>query len=230
MPVDTFQRAFRRVHLKTRSRRVALCLSAAVCLSACATPEPAQVPPTLPAIDQPTAPASTAVATPPAPMPPALASGDPDSPPTGDTAAPPPLESVLAYADRLRGLPANGLAQEQAALGEPGNLPVRQIQLALVLMHSHQPADTARALGLLQRVMAHPAPDSTPLKPLARLLAARLLDQRRLEDTVDRQSQQLRDSQRRIEALNDRLEAMRAIERSLTPRAPAPGAGRSPSP
>ena len=64
------------------------------------------------------------------------------------------------------------------------------------------------------------------LKPLARLLAARLLDQRRLEDGVERQSQQLRDSQRRIEVLNERLEAMRAIERSLTPR----GAGRPTSP
>ncbi|MDP2442154.1 hypothetical protein [Rhodoferax sp.] len=212
--------------MKTRSRRVALCLSAAVCLSACATPEPSPAPPTVPAIDLAPSPAPTAVTTPPVPMPPALAAGDRDSPPAGDAIAPPPLESVLAYADRLRSLPANGLAQEQAALGEPGNLPVRQIQLALVLMHSHQPADTARALGLLQRVMAHPGPDSAPLKPLARLLAARLLDQRRLEDSLERQSQQLRDSQRRIEALNDRLEAMRAIERSLTPRSPS----RTPTP
>lgn len=226
MPVDTFQRAFRRVHLKTRSRRVALCLSAAVCLSACATPEPAPAPPPVPAIDQPTAPATTAETTAPVPMPPALAAGDRDSRSAGDASAPPPLESMLAYADRLRSLPANELANELAALGDPGNLPVRQFQLALVLMHSHQPADTARALGLLQRVMAHPAPESAPLKPLARLLAARLLDQRRLEDGVERQSQQLRDSQRRIEVLNERLEAMRAIERSLTPR----GAGRLSSP
>ncbi|MFW5330888.1 hypothetical protein [Hydrogenophaga sp. ZJX-1] len=226
MPVDTFQRAFRRVHLKTRSHRVALCLSAAVCLSACATPEPAPVAPTLPAIDRPTAPATTAETIAPVPMPPALAAGDRDSRPAGDAYAPPPLESMLAYADRLRSLPANELALEQAALGEPGNLPTRQFQLALVLMNSHQPADTARALGLLQRVMAHPTPESAPLKPLARLLAARLLDQRRLEDGMERQSQQLRDSQRRIEVLNERLEAMRAIERSLTPR----GTGRPTSP
>ena len=138
-------------------------------------------------------------------MPPALAAGDRDSRPAGDASAPPPLESMLAYADRLRSLPANELANELAALGDPGNLPVRQFQLALVLMHSHQPADTARALGLMQRVMAHPAPESAPLKPLARLLAARLLDQRRLEDGVERQSQQLRDAQRRNEQLNERL-------------------------
>ena len=53
------------------------------------------------------------------------------------------------------------------------------------------------------------------------LLANRLMDQRRLEDATERQAQQLRDSQRRIDQLNERLEAMRAIERSLTTRPPA---------
>jgi len=226
MPVDPFLRTSRRIHLKTRTGRVALCLTAAVWLSACATPASAPTPPSVPAIDQPPAPASTSAATPPVPVTPVLVAGDRGSPPAADTAAPPALEAALAYADRLRGLPANELALELTALGDPGNVPSLQLQLALVLMHSHQPADTARALGLLQRVIGHPAPASTPLKPLARLLAARLQDQRRLEDAVERQSQLLRDSQRRIEMLNDRLEAMRAIERSLTPR----GAGRVTNP
>jgi enoyl-CoA hydratase/carnithine racemase len=92
------------------------------------------------------------------------------------------------------------------------------MRLAIALMHTQLPADTARALGLLQRVINNPAPESTALKPLARLLATRLGTQRRLEDTVERQGQQLRDHQRRIEQLSERLEAMRAIERSLTTR------------
>ena len=66
--------------------------------------------------------------------------------------------------------------------------------------------------------------EAIELRPLARLLAGRLHEARRLEDQADRLAQQLRESQRRIDVLNDRLEAMRAIERSLTPRAPAPGA------
>ena len=53
---------------------------------------------------------------------------------------------------------------------------------------------------------------------------ALILEQIMEEDQADRLAQQLRESQRRIDVLNDRLEAMRAIERSLTPRAPAPGA------
>lgn len=136
----------------------------------------------------------------------------------------------MAHADRLRGLTSNELVQELTLLGEPGPVPSLQLQTALVLMQLHQPAASARALTLLQRVVAHPAPESAPFKPLARLLANSLIDQRRLEETVDRQAQQLRDHQRRIDMLNDRLDAMRDIERSLTPRVPGPGAGRGTAP
>lgn len=160
----------------------------------------------------------------------------PAQPPVVLNAETPPVPDVitalLSYADRLHALSPADLAAEIVVQGDPGNVALRQMQLALALMHLRQPADTARALGLVQRVIAHPGPESLPLKPLARLLANRLLDQRKLEDAAERQAQQLRDSQRRIEQLNDRLEAMRAIERSLTtrpPAAPAPN-GTRPTP
>ena len=73
------------------------------------------------------------------------------------------------------------------------------------------------------RIARHPSETMRYL--LARTLAARYLEQRRIEDDRDRQSQQVRDSQRRIEQLNDRLEALRAIERSVSRQnAPAPAA------
>ena len=50
------------------------------------------------------------------------------------------------------------------------------------------------------------------------------------EGYSQRLSQQLRDNQRRVEQLNDRLEAMRAIERSLNRPAPLPAAPRSATP
>lgn len=165
---------------------------------------------------------------PPAPTPPP--NGERPSAPTGNTTTPATLASVMVYAERLRGLSNNELLQELNALGDPGAVPSLQLQTALVLMHLHQSAASARALSLLQRVVAHPTPESAPFKPLARLLATSLNDLRRLEDTVDRQAQQLRDHQRRIDVLSDRLDAMRDIERSLTPRAPGPGAGRGTAP
>lgn len=140
------------------------------------------------------------------------------------------VTALLTYSERVRQLNPNELAAEIALQSDPGQTPLRQIQLALALMHSPQAVDTARALGLLQRVVGSADPDATALKPLARLLAQRLMEQRRLEDTVERQSQQLRDNQRRIEQLADRLEAMRAIERSLTTRPPAGTNGARPAP
>lgn len=140
------------------------------------------------------------------------------------------VKFLLGYAERLGALHPGELATEIAALGEPGGQPLGQMQLGLALAHTHQPVDTARALGLFQRVAAHKEAAALPYKPLARLLATRLLDQRKLEDALDRQSQQLREQQRRIEQLTERLEAMRAIERSLNTRPGTPPGSRSTRP
>lgn len=192
-------------------------LAASLVLAGCASPVPATVSPAPPAIAQPEAaapPPPPFTAPVPAPTPAINQLLVPDN---GDVAA------QLEQAERLRSLNPPELQAHIAELGDPGNDPARQMQLALALAHTHQPPDTARALGLLQRIIQNPAIESAELKPLARVLASRLMDQRRLEDAVERQAQQLRESARRIEQLNERLEAMRAIERSLMPRPPAPG-------
>jgi hypothetical protein len=247
MPVDHLPPRFFRTPSGPRRAPLAACLLLTTLLGACAAPEPAPTPAAQPESQSPSASAPAASVAPEAPRaqvapvvdavptstpdtPPKLPAGEPGHPMSIDLEAPNPLTPLLNYADRLRALSSTEQVKEAAALGDPGNDPVRQLQLALALVYSRQPVDTARAMGLLQRVINHPDPASNPLKPLARLLASRLQDQRRLEDTVERQAQQLRESQRRADALSERLEAMRAIERSLTPRAPAPGASRLPSP
>lgn len=145
-----------------------------------------------------------------------------------------PVAALLAYADRVRPLGGNELAGELARLGDPGETPLTQMQVALVLAQTRVPADLARALGLLQRVVANPSSEAQPLHSLARTLAARYVEQRRVEDDRDRQAQQLRDSQRRIDQLNDRIEALRAIERSFSrpnaspPAAPVPATKPAP--
>jgi hypothetical protein len=135
-----------------------------------------------------------------------------------------PQAAMLSYADRVRPLNGADLNTEISRIGDPGDAPTAQMQLALLLSQTRVPADLARALGLLQRVIANPAPEAQALHPLARALAARYVEQRRVEDDRDKQVQQLRDSQRRIDQLNDRIEALRAIERSFArPNAtPAP--------
>jgi hypothetical protein len=147
-----------------------------------------------------------------------------------------PVAAMLSYADKTRSLNGGELGAEISRIGDPGDSPTTQMQLALLLAQTRVPADLARALGLLQRVIANPSPEAQPLQPLARALAARYVEQRRVEDDRDKQVQQLRDSQRRIDQLNDRIEALRAIERSfarpnMAPTAPAaPPNGTKPSP
>jgi hypothetical protein len=217
--------------------RTLLTLCVATALAACGTPPPGRAaeqsaPPSpaqpVPAVAPPPAVAGNALP-PPAPAAAAFYAGA-EAVALARPPSAPLLAPTLAYAERLRSLSASELAAEQALIGEPGGSVERQMQLALVLAQTHVPADTARALGLLQRLVASTAPEAAELRPLARLLIGRLLEARRLEDQADRLAQQLREAQRRIDVLNDRLEAMRAIERSLTPRTPPALAGTRPLP
>ncbi|WP_146210367.1 hypothetical protein [Melaminivora alkalimesophila] len=168
------------------------------------------------------------VATPdPAPAPPAeapAASAPATAAPAAEEVAPAPaaacpqdallLAQALLQADRLRGLEPAAL-QAQIARPDAGPLPAA-LQQALALAQAHRPADTARALGLVQRVLEDSS--AAPLHPLARLMETLLLQQRRLEDEGLRQARQLREAERRSRQLTARLEAMRALERSLNER------------
>ncbi len=133
--------------------------------------------------------------------------------------------ALLAYADRVRRMAPPELTLELTRLSElpePQRQPYDDLQQALALMQTRLPSDQARAQMLVQRVLANTRDDVRHLHPLAGMLAARYAEQKRLEDQIERQSQQLRDNQRRIDLLNERLEAVRAIERSLTARPAAP--------
>lgn len=133
-----------------------------------------------------------------------------------------PVALVLAQTDRTLRMAPVDLPREVARLTDLEESSIENpLLLAIALAQTRQPVDTARALGLVQRVLGNDGPAAQALHPLARLMESRLVQQRRLEDQLDRQNQQLRDVQRRNEQLNERLEAVRAIERSLTTR-PAP--------
>ena len=139
------------------------------------------------------------------------------------------LTPVLAYAEQVRGLQGAELAQEIARFTDI-TAPEDQLKLALALIQTRQLYDLVRAQDLVQRVLSNASDSARQLHPLARLFAARFAEQRRVEDQLDRQGAQLRDAQRRLEQINDKLEALKEIERSLTsrpavaPTTPAPPA------
>ncbi|MEO6280091.1 hypothetical protein [Roseateles sp.] len=89
-----------------------------------------------------------------------------------------------------------------------------ELRRALVLSQGRSGADLAQAAAQVDAV-ASDAQAAEPLRPLATLLSARLAEQRRLQDSIDKLTQQLRDSQRRNEQLNEKLEALKVIEQTL---------------
>ena len=139
---------------------------------------------------------------------------------------------LLAYQEQLRQLPAGDLgaelARQNVALAASGNAPAVVLELSLVLAQMRNPADTQRALALLDPIARTPTPEQQPWQGLARLLLVRLLEQRRLEEQLERQAGQLRESQRNVQQLNEKLEALKAIERSLNSRSAPPAASAPP--
>jgi len=174
-----------------------------------------------------------ACVTPPPPSPP-----PPPPPPPPVVKCDPPLEArdlaarhLLATEDRLSALNTADLTTEASRPLE-GTTIEQQMDQALALSMTHNPGDLARAQGVLDQVLHNNAPQADPWRSLARLLAYRLAEQKRAEDAVERGAQQLRDAQRdnqrKLDDANAKLEALKAIERSLNTRQapPAPSPNR----
>jgi hypothetical protein len=190
-------------------RLIAPATAAAFLLLGCAAPTLPPAPPP-PIVVVPPAPAPAPVPAP-APAPPAPRAESSES----------PVAAVLAYAERVRSLAQPEAAVELSRLSGQEATPVQQFQMALLLLQTRGAGETARALQFLQRVQSHDSRDGRDLNLLARQVAAQALEQRRLEEQMERQSQQLRDAQRRADQLQDRLEALRALERAR-PNRPTP--------
>ncbi|MGH6647499.1 hypothetical protein [Aquabacterium sp.] len=178
----------------------------------------------------------TAVKPPPAPQ---VA----EPPPAPEIVYVPTLEAVdraarhlLAYQETLSRLPTADLSRELGRLGDGASSIQATMDLALVLGLTRAPGDLAKAQSLLDQVLGNPSTEAQAWHGLARLLAARYADQRRAEDQIERVNQQLRDAQRdnqrKLDQINEKLEALKSIERSLNSRnnaGPGPAAPQASS-
>ena len=153
----------------------------------------------------------------------------PPPPDPADVAA----RRFLSYHEQLRLMSATDLANEITRLN--GVLSVTAtaapadavLELSLALAQQRNPGDLARAVALLEPIGKSSAPELAPWQPIARLLLGRVAEQRRLEDQLAREVAQRRDQQRTLQQLNEKLEALKAIERSMTTR--PPGGGSAPA-
>lgn len=141
------------------------------------------------------------------------------------------VETALRYARIVRTLGPAELEQERQSLALAAGHPLNRVLQALALAQAPG-ANLPRALALLDAVEASTSADAVALHPLVRALADQFAERLRLEGAaqrfaqqLERTGQQLKETHRHADQLQEKLDALTEIERSLTQRAapsPAP--------
>lgn len=130
------------------------------------------------------------------------------------------LDDLWIYHRSLKRLSQQELAHELQALNARQGGAMLAMEKALVLGLTHDSADLVRAQVQLNNVLTASDAEADKFKPLAELLRGNYVEMRRLAENADKANQQSRESQRRLDQLNEKLEALKNIERTLpgTPR------------
>ncbi len=131
-------------------------------------------------------------------------------------------DSLLAYRQSLTAMSANELTRERSLLAARGADPGGQMRLALLLIQSRSASvsDLPRAVVLLEAILKSTDASALALQPLARLLLEQAGERLRLESQLERQAGQLKESQKRAQELQEKIDRLAEIERSL-PQRPA---------
>ncbi|MDD5247585.1 MAG: hypothetical protein PHY45_01280 [Rhodocyclaceae bacterium] len=130
----------------------------------------------------------------------------------------------LEYFERLSGLPVEQQNVEYGAAKaaferEPSD--ANRLRLALALSLPQTPwHDDAKVVLLLAAFEPSRKASGGPLRELAALVEQGAVERMRLRDEHRRREAAWRDEQHRIEELQQKLEALRAIDREMRQRAP----------
>jgi hypothetical protein len=131
-------------------------------------------------------------------------------------------ESLLLYYDYARALPAAELGREQEALRQSttsDKSDFTRLRYALLLsLPAASVRDRIRAQQLLEPLSRDAEGRDPALRALALLLVGELAERRRLEDSLQSATQRQRDEQLRANDLEQKLEALKSIEKSLIQR------------
>jgi len=139
--------------------------------------------------------------------------------------APLPM-SPLSYYQLLSRMTPAELGRERMVLAALPRTPNTQLRQAMLFGYPRAPQDIARAMAQLDSVLKSTDPAAIDLQPLARLLADSYAERLKMEVHVDRQGQQLKESQRKVVELQEKIDGLADIERTLPQR---PRAGRPPA-
>lgn len=130
----------------------------------------------------------------------------------------PSPEAALRYYQGLSKLAPGELGRERSILQAVPSSPYTQMRLALLLGHPRVQSDLPKALALLDGILKSSDAATLPYQPLARLLVDTYLERIKLDAQSERQAQGLRESQRKVQELQEKLDGLADIERTLSPR------------
>ena len=131
---------------------------------------------------------------------------------------PAPLPALVYY-QSLQRMPLAEMARERTLYSAQPAVPGNQLRLAMLLGHPRGPRELGRALGLLDGLLKSSDPTALPLQALARVLADNYSERLKLDGQLDRQGAQLSESQHKVIELQEKLDALADIERTLPARA-----------
>jgi hypothetical protein len=134
---------------------------------------------------------------------------------------------ALAYYQMLQRMTPAQINRERLVLAALPPTPNTQVRTAMVLGHPRGQQDFTKALALLEGVLKSTDPAALGLHPLARLLADNYAERQKLETQLEKQGQLLKDSQRKAVELQEKIDSLAEIERTLPqrPRATRSGGG-----
>jgi len=129
---------------------------------------------------------------------------------------------VLAYFQRIKGLSGDALAAEHAAASQAlakRRSDVHRLKLALLLILPRTSfKDEGRAAALANEVANNKAADAPEMKNLALLLATIATEQKQQDERWQQLAQKQKDDEKRAEALQQKLDALKNIEKDLIQR------------
>jgi len=159
---------------------------------------------------------------------PAVLTSDNPACPAAGTREPPPIDALVAYHAAVRRY--GGIERMRAgALNAPDEGAFARMCHAIVLSEPGGAADLPRTWTLLRAVLSAEDGDALAVRPLARILAENVQERLRLARLIARLDTQLQANEKARAALQQKLDALTEIERSL-PARPSPDSTLPPPP
>jgi len=126
--------------------------------------------------------------------------------------------SPLSYYQLLSRMTPAELGRERMVLAALPRSPNTQLRLAMLFGYPRAQQDMPRAMSQLDLVLKSNDPAALALHPLARILADNYAERQKMDVHLERQGQQLKESQRKAVELQEKIDGLADIERTLPQR------------